>query len=310
MKDRFLTRIVNVPGIEHFKGAVIAMLNKSGSVMSEVISLMGSAGKTLAHAWRDQVYRKPQPTRSKPSNTDKELEEIFNANKQSLDFTPLFYDEALSRLSDMVDPAYSVMVDCLLRRAWERLQRWTKKALETGVKKSGWYANALTAAQHDPTPQGLQDTAYFFKEWKSYTTITGEIMEPVFQQQECDMDKLWEDLGFTHGTGGAEMEAVYWDYLSKFDLENEECAIVELTNTIQGLNKDKDNANTDLLQMISGEDLSVTEFSNTPIEELFCLLGLESVEGTKTLPMASENMMMQWHQLIDITTMLKWMFTP
>ncbi|KAG8736403.1 hypothetical protein FRC10_009337 [Ceratobasidium sp. 414] len=180
------------------------------------------------------------------------------------------------------------------------------------------------AAQEDPALKRLRQAACILKEWKAYTKITGEINKPTFAERKEALTKLWEELGFLRGSDGGmvwkarkraatllvtdeEMEAAYRDYLDKCDFENEDNAIVELTNNIQSLANAEEHLDVNLLHTTSGQDLGVVEFAKTPIEELFHLLGLESIGS---LPMASDNMKMQWHQLVGIATMLKAVFTP
>ena len=101
------------------------------------------------------------------------------------------------------------------------------------------------------------------------------------------------------------MDRAYAAYV-ELHFPPEQEAIEEVTERLATTMNSEGEVNVDLLGETLGSDIGVAEYANTPLDEMFRLFGLTA---TRKIPFTSDELKVQWHQMVAIAIQIKAMFT-
>ncbi|KDN33549.1 hypothetical protein RSAG8_13363, partial [Rhizoctonia solani AG-8 WAC10335] len=283
---------------EYHPGAVLAMYNRPNGVMTRIADLMKRTSRSPVHVWRDSAFEEPED--DPYSLTVKSSKGILHelVTQASLE---LFGTTALTPSTRVPRSAYKPFVQAVLDRVWERQSRQLNRTLGTAVETREKCKNALEDATIEPTQVNLREASHAMKKYK-------------------DLD-VWAALGYVRNENGSmrrikatkkavsmtedSMDRAYAAYVELHFPPQQE-AIEEVTERLAMTMNSEDEVNVDLLDGTQGSDIGVAEYANKSLDEMFRLFGLTT---TRRIPFTSDELKVQWHQMVAIAVQIKAMFT-
>ncbi|KEP49107.1 SNF2 family amino-terminal protein [Rhizoctonia solani 123E] len=307
----------DIPGHALFKGAILAMYNRPDGIMESIADIMKRTSRSPVHAWRDMAFEEPEA--NPYSLTVKSSKGVLHdlTTQASLE---LFGTIALTPSTRVPRPPYKPFIQAVLERVWERESRRLNRTLATAVETHDKCKNALEDATNAPTVVNLREASQAMKKYRNLVDITGGEMDESIKNLEASMKNLWAALGYVRDENGSMrrvkatkkvtsmtedvMDRAYAAYVElHFPLEQD--AIEEVTENLAIAMTLEDEVNVDLLGGTQGSDIGVAEYADKSLEEMFRLLGLTA---TRKIPFTSDELKVQWHQMVAIAVQIKAMF--
>lgn len=101
------------------------------------------------------------------------------------------------------------------------------------------------------------------------------------------------------------MDRAYNAYV-ELHFSSQQEAFEEVTESLAAALSSEVEVNVDLLDGVKGCDIGVADYANKSLDEMFRLLGLKT---TRKIPFTSDELKVQWHQMVAIAIHIKGMFT-
>ncbi|CUA73437.1 helicase SWR1 [Rhizoctonia solani] len=311
------TAAKKIRGHDAFKGAVLGMYNRSNGIMDRLADLMKRTSRSPMHVWRDMA--------SEDSKCDPYSISVKSSGGILRDLTTqasleLFGVTALTASTRVPRLIYKPFVHTMLERVWERESRRLNTTLRTAVETRNNCKSVLEDVTNKATPLNLREASRALKKYKDLVDITGGEMDESIKKLERSMEDMWASFGYSRDENGQvhrikaakkvsmseeAMDRAYNVYV-ELHFPSQQEALEEVTDSLASSMNSEYEGNVDLLDGDEGCDIGVAEYAHTSLDEMFRLLGLKA---TRKIPFTSDELEVQWHQLVAIAIHIKRMFT-